>query len=82
MTDWDDYEAERAQRDLPEYRGYEERKLEPTQSPEWGVPMPWKLRIGYAWRCLTGKVRVSSDVDISHLATDGYMEGRIRVQVR
>lgn len=40
--------------------------------------VPLRIRLGYAWKALRGDFRIVGPVDISHLGSDGYMEGRLR----
>ena len=44
--------------------------------------VPWGARWTYAMRALRGKLRPIGPVDVSHLLSEGYMEGRVRIQVR
>lgn len=43
-----------------------------------GESLPLRIRIGYAIKALRGDFRIVGPVDISHLESDGYMEGRLR----
>lgn len=44
-----------------------------------GKKAPFLVRVGYAWKALRGDFRIVGPVDITHLGSDGYMEGRLRV---
>lgn len=44
--------------------------------------VPWGVRWAYAMRALRGRLRPVGPVDVSHLESEGWMEGRVRVQVR
>lgn len=43
--------------------------------------VPWKTRWVYLQRVLRGKIRPVGPVDITHLEDEGWMEGRVRIQV-
>ncbi len=51
-------------------------RTDPLQRVKWGA------RLVYAQRALRGMLRPVGPVDVSHLEREGYMEGRVRIQVR
>jgi hypothetical protein len=49
--------------------------------PEPTAPLPFRLKLAYIWKILTNRVHIVGNIDVSHVKSDLYMEGRLRVDL-
>lgn len=45
------------------------------------APLPFRLKVAYIWKIVTNRVHIVGNIDVLHVKTEHYMEGRLRVNL-